>query len=782
MNMTGLRRFSKGVLVVAASLSLAGCIAIGTNGKITSSMGLTYPLRDVEAANERALDQLGKLPTSGKLDAGAVTGRDDSSFQSVRRLRGAAELTIGSDGATPDTPELPSADRGSLASDRVSAIGSAPALLKEVTVSPFDLITNTRDIYESLIPAELRFKFESLRRNGYEFFHVPISITVTPGTRTDENYAADVRFMLPYSQAIEMVNTYGDRCRDVEDAVGLDEALRDVDEAVRRDAQQVEGELDGRTLFDKWIPASAGADGSSGPARQTLRCERIELASGRVFFRDRQWMESSERFKSFQAAYGAVAPSSSDAQQEENEEEGQPEDAALELFTELSSLSDIRVFSISPLRVTDQRARTLERRIQSEEAMLIAASGPIPGAGAAAGNASADRIRRWERNLATITQEPLTAGYMDGTRAFGWRFYPRIGIDEDGDEVGRFLRPGPRDLMVIIALKRNWNQISAAALLGKTPAQWVASETLPEILLWVDYMPRWIETRYHLFLNDEQAPDNYPETNYFEAQAATTDSSRHGWKAGCYFEKWEDAAGWPRCGSQYLVLPHQPKQPTLWGATVGVAADKDHPIKSATLVRIDGDGFSGATRVTFSGKTLEPKGRTRTSLFVKIDPSDLPASRAGKKAEYALTLLDGPGRIETVSGTVWVEGAPAKPSATIVGSGLGIAPGQWVKVLYRGVPQAKKTDPKDAVSKPTDVEIRVGQHVIAPSAIVFTKANAFGFPAPVLQAGESSVLPVLVRKTKGTKAGPWLEAGPVVYASAKNRARAAIGVEVQKKD
>ena len=179
-------------LVLFIFLFLFGC---ATKPKMSASIGLAYQLDNVSDINHKAIKKLEDLEKKGKLDPESIASRLDISSQEISRLRGALTLRPSSS-ETPGTPSLPEGDKSALASPTFSDTGNAALLLSAIKLSPFEIISKTRDIYETLIPAHLRFGFDSLSGKGYRFYYFPITLTAEPGNRMKGKYIADFNFKL----------------------------------------------------------------------------------------------------------------------------------------------------------------------------------------------------------------------------------------------------------------------------------------------------------------------------------------------------------------------------------------------------------------------------------------------------------------------------------------------------------------------------------------------------------------------------------------------------------
>lgn len=892
-----LRTFTHGFALLILVFSMTGCWRAVGNGKIVVAAGVAHPISDIEDLHTKALAKLDALERGDALDPAAITQRQNVSVQDIARLRAslAAEFAPSSAGsgagspessgaASPTVPDLPNADRSALASPQFSALAAAAALGDRLETSPAELISGTRDIYETFIPARLRFKFDSLRAQGYEFFHIPMTLAVHPGNRTHKRFLADVRFQFLAAEAMipgipsknrptaeELWQRYtiirdewkkagvldfrsdyaskqrakinedraplverrsslenllkteslketawARKLRDViaeleridpsapeykpeEDESMLDTArrwcrvngsliwqpdtvapvyalsqrrasLQKQIQALCKEGQQLEQQVAATriklqselnavkarvALLDKDKAALDEAENVMKPDITNLNTLRYRLAcvvpspedQTRHLEDSLSTLSTSSMIKELNVRLSTAVPEDSEIEyllqekaktiDEKSEEDylATPrEESAVVLDRRALSrhlqaireeLSDafrtaytyqglihylhsvdpgsVRVLTVSPLRQIDRRAETLARRIQREYAFQFAASGPLGQAGTGAGNLGADRLQRLERDLALIARDPVLTGYVEGQEAFGWRIYPSLALHQNGEEAHRFITAGPRDVMVIVALRRkNWESVSR---LIKT------SITLPELSAHFDYRAQWIrEGLLPFHLRRELPPENRENAPSRYFLTPPDESNQRHLTLGT--------------GSISLTLPPTKTRPSLLGRIPATAQTTFK--KSAALLEIVGDGFSRETQAVINNQAIASRGFTSTRIFFPIDPAKF---SKGTNA-YSVRLNDGPGRefllAETITVTGKAEPLPTKASVAFASSPAVVQPHMAVALAYKGAKGMNQLP----VNKPT---VRIGNSATISAYVLDSRAGSFAFTVPVIE-------------------------------------------------
>ncbi len=616
--------------------------AIGCQyGNMTAKIHLAHPNTDVATTYKKTLKRFDSLEKTGKLDPAAITSRLNQSYQESTRIRAAATVTTGPEAVTPETPTLPNGDSTVLSSPTFS--GSAGAVGLDSSISPFSLITQTRDIYESLVTAELRFKFDELRKDGYRFYHVPITLAIHPNFRTKKNFIAELSFKVK---------------------------------------TEVKPKKD-----DK------------GNVTTTFTPDETEQAKFIGSWKNLLLINKKQNISQIENVFKNVY-----------------QDAK----TAFEKPENIQVFTISPLRQFSYQAQSLARRIQRMEAFQGSGSGPIAEGAAGAANLGLDRIRRMEKDFATLAQQPILTGFID-SNSFGWRCYPTTVVDEKGKNTVETLKPGPRDVHVILAVKTITNKTKKEfeRVLGETPLQ-VGEIPLPvpddELKLKCDY--NWISTR------------NF--SRFFSP----------GDKEG-------------NLGDLSVVISERKKPIDLKAEIVGdnpsSTADKHKVTFAATdkakIVQIEGTGFSKDTKVIFNSLSLTPDNFTKDRLFVLIKSE----YATNGKPDYTIKLTDGPGRNTVAKGVININKPADKRIASIsISSGnTNVTPGTLILLTYKDPSRVPPTEmlPMDSVKSIYVGNIKVPDDNIS---LFNAKRGLFGFTAPPLTDGSGLANPILVSIGIGT--------------------------------
>jgi len=481
-----------GIVLLLAS----GCWRAVGNGKITTSLGLAYPLTDVGDANKRAAQKLGAMDAAGQLNAAAISSRLNESLQDTLRLRAAATVSVPTTGTAvlPAIPDLPSADHTTLTTASFSDVAKAAALLDTIELSPFAKITNMRDIQESLNIAELRFKFDSLVHSGYDFYFFPVTLSVNPGTKTEQNFLADVRFDMGDKVTMDLIREEFRRI--ITDSANNDAVTTILKQLIEEHGGKTEEELkeSKERHYSRAIVKIAAAIINDGavPCGQNgghikipqVALDDLKIALVTYYISNKPGSISPHDESNFATGSAKCRLLCGEPKRECGH--GQPDVSTLAgaidsligklrdktlrgegaaaarrelcIYNLLMGIQDAQVFMISPLRQMDQRSESLARRIQIEQALQLSGSGPVGQGAAAAANLGADRLKRMESDFATLTRFPRSTGYLE-SNSFGWRIYPTASLDPGRFRTRYTMEPGARDFMVIVAINRWANNL-----------------------------------------------------------------------------------------------------------------------------------------------------------------------------------------------------------------------------------------------------------------------------------------------------------------------------------
>lgn len=560
------RRFSAPVglslLALAGSISLSGCSWMWTDrqsGMLSLSMGLAHPQAEVSPLEDKARKRLANLESTGKLDPSLISQREDGSVQTSSRTRAAATLNVGPGATTPAVPGLPDADASALPA-AFSALPSATTGNGNIALTAFDLIHNTRDIYETLIPATIRFEMETLRQS-YDFYYVPITLNVLPGPQTEEGYLAEFRLQF-------------DR-RATADAKAI-AAARNATEAAYNELDDP-ARLDILDEIDRTLKKGIGA--SPGDAK-TEAAEAAIKKLGPVLTAKRASVVSGNQSAGILSILNADEKGTSDATSDAVRASVQ------EATVQAGEAEEVRILTVLPLRQYDLRLEAFGLREQEKFALQLQLSGPLSESAAGALNSAYDRIRRLENNFITLAHAPTMVGGLAGDNECVWRVFPSKQISRDGDEVGEIMRPGPRDAMVVLSVKR------------KASIRTVAR---PELRVPAKITTRWVElSKWSPALGTE----NRQATSFLAKAAACGECNKE---------------------AKQVVLPMEPLEHPL-----SASLENYDPKSSTTLgldstmsIRIRGSGFTSNTRVVLGAITFAPAVVTPDRIVCYVDGATL---------------------------------------------------------------------------------------------------------------------------------------------------------------